>query len=113
MSKRHRQARQGEKAAGVRLLDPARDVPDLLEHLRLVVEARKELDDIQDHTVHCLMACGVTFAEIGTALGVSRQSVHSRYAGSITPVATSPDGPAIWSSLSPGKVESGDPVNDR
>src|SRR5687768_13040350 len=34
MSKRHRQTRRGEKAAAVRLLDPARDVPDLLEHLR-------------------------------------------------------------------------------
>jgi CRP-like cAMP-binding protein len=114
MSKRHRQARQaqqGEKFA-VRLIDPERHVPEMLEYLRLIVGSREELDDMKDHWVHCLMACGVSFADIGAALGVSRQSVHSRYAGTIEPAKTNPNGSVLW--MTPGAREAalGNPVND-
>ena len=114
MSKRHRQARQAQQAEkfALRLIDPERHVPEMLECLRLIVGSREELDDMQDHWVHCLMACGVSFADIGAALGVSRQSVHSRYAGTIAPV-TKPDGSVMWLTPAAREAALGNPVKHR
>ena len=115
MSKRHRQARQaqqGEKFA-LRLIDPERDVPEMLEHLRLIVRGREELDNMQDHWVHCLMACGVSFVEIGAALGVTRQSVHSRYSGTIELAKTNADGSVLWMTPAAREAALGNPVNHR
>ena len=111
MSKRHRKARQIDRDASVELVDPRR-VPNMLENLRTIVGARAELDAMQDHWVHCLMACGVSFTDIGAALGVSRQSAHTRYAGSVERLDATPEGSRVWITTSMREAVLGAPVND-
>ncbi len=113
MSKRHRKARQAEPTASLRFISPERDVPDMLGYLRLIAEARAELNAFQDHWVHCLMACGVTLAQIGEALGVTKQSVHARYSGSVRPVGATKDGVSVWTSLGASEAPAEGAVKDR
>lgn len=42
-----------------------------------------------------LLACGVSFTEIATVMGVSRQAVHKRYAGPPRIIRLGPDGSLI------------------
>ena len=62
------------RAAGRRVADS--DPADLAE----LLAALDDLDYVIAHAVAAQRAAGFTWTEIGTALGVSRQSAHKRWA---------------------------------
>ena len=68
------------------------DLP--LDGLRTVVETRATLDRLESLLVREARRSASSWAEIGAALGVSRQAAHARHVGSSSaPAGSDPDGP--------------------
>lgn len=55
------------------------DLPDVLAALEMGRLRRDELDDAQARLVAVAVAAGVSWADLGRLLGVSRQAVQQRY----------------------------------
>jgi DNA-directed RNA polymerase specialized sigma24 family protein len=108
MSKRHRQNRQADRAEQpdetdegpmVYMVDPQAHRAATMDNLRLVKAARAELEQMQDHWVIVLMACGVSFAEIAAVLEISRQAVHRRYSNRAHRLNVHPDGSVSYTAV--------------
>jgi hypothetical protein len=61
--------------------------PDYPDCLRLYADMRDEADRWVVRGVRDAIEAGCTWAEVGTALGVSRQAAHERYAPQILALA--------------------------
>ncbi len=54
---------------------------DPIRELAAVAQARRELSQREERAVRRARHAGLSWAEIGTLLGVSRQAVHRKYRG--------------------------------
>lgn len=59
----------------------AADGPGPQESLRLAAEARRKAETQQAAAVRRARIAGLTWAEIATQLGVSKQAAHRKYRG--------------------------------
>ncbi|WP_193609271.1 hypothetical protein [Nocardioides lijunqiniae] len=60
----------------------AEDDDDVVRALAAVAELRRQVDQREEVLVRRARTQSLTWAEIATLLGVSRQAVHQRYGGS-------------------------------
>jgi hypothetical protein len=59
----------------------AADSDDPRHGLRVAAEARRAAERQQDAAVRRARAAGLTWAEVATILGVSKQAAHRKYRG--------------------------------
>ena len=57
---------------------------DGLGAVELIARARLSLDDVLPELVPLVKDAGATYAQLGAALGVSRQAVHEKYGRLLT-----------------------------
>ncbi len=55
------------------------DDDDIIGELAAVAEAKRELSRREDVAVRRARLVGLSWAEIGTLLGVTRQTIHRKY----------------------------------
>jgi len=67
----------------IEVLNDAADGDDPRAELRAAAEVRKAAERQQDTAVHRARVAGLTWAEIATHLGVSKQAAHRKYRGRI------------------------------
>lgn len=69
-------------------LDAARTASDTAnprQGLRAIVTLRRLTDELELKQVEAALAAGMTWSEIGEALGVTRQAVHKKLARRVDP----------------------------
>lgn len=66
------------------LLVRVRDGSDPCDRLRAVVELRRELDALETELAADALRSGLTWREIGAALGISKQAAHRRHSHGVT-----------------------------
>lgn len=62
-----------------RAVESLRDVPDPLRRLAAVRRCREELEALEAATVVDARAAGVTWSEIGSGYGLSKQGAQQRF----------------------------------
>jgi hypothetical protein len=67
----------------VQLINQALGAPDPRNRLRAIARLRAELSELEADAVRSAVELGTPWAEVGQALGVSKQSAHKRFARTV------------------------------
>ncbi|MGY4720212.1 hypothetical protein [Naumannella cuiyingiana] len=73
------------------LITEANDLGDPRRGLRAIHALRRATDAWELAQVEAALAAGLSWAEIATELGVTKQAAHKRYAKRVHPDLTDPD----------------------